>query len=79
MGGPELPGKESGARPLFCQKAKEPPFPRAAAWCWAKAKLLRAWTGVIEGLIKINVVSQTGKSVTFTGIAPNDCSGKDRC
>ena len=35
-----------------------------------KGEMVEAWTGVIEGLIKINVVSQAGKSATFTGIGP---------
>jgi len=35
-----------------------------------KGEMVEAWTGVIEGLVKVNVVSQTGKSATFTGIGP---------
>src|SRR5512143_2828528 len=41
-----------------------------------KGEMVEAWTGVIEGLIKINVVSQTGKSATFTGIGPGGWFGE---
>ncbi len=41
-----------------------------------KGETVEAWTGVIEGLIKINVVSQAGKSATFTGIGPGGWFGE---
>jgi CRP-like cAMP-binding protein len=41
-----------------------------------KGEMVEAWTGVVEGLIKINVVSQTGKSATFTGIGPGGWFGE---
>jgi CRP-like cAMP-binding protein len=41
-----------------------------------KGETVEAWTGVIEGLIKINVVSQAGKTATFTGIGPNGWFGE---
>ena len=41
-----------------------------------KGEMVEAWTGVIEGLIKINVVSQAGKSATFTGIGPGGWFGE---
>jgi CRP/FNR family transcriptional regulator, cyclic AMP receptor protein len=33
-----------------------------------KGEVTEAWLGVIEGLVKINVVSREGKSATFTGV-----------
>jgi CRP-like cAMP-binding protein len=33
-----------------------------------KGESVDAWTGVIEGLVKINVVAVSGKTATFTGI-----------
>jgi CRP-like cAMP-binding protein len=41
-----------------------------------KGEVVDAWTGVVEGLIKINVVSQAGKSATFTGIGPGGWFGE---
>jgi CRP/FNR family transcriptional regulator, cyclic AMP receptor protein len=41
-----------------------------------KGEMVEGWTGVIEGLIKINVVSQAGKSATFTGIGPGGWFGE---
>jgi CRP/FNR family cyclic AMP-dependent transcriptional regulator len=41
-----------------------------------KGETVEAWTGVVEGLIKINVVSQAGKSATFTGIGPGGWFGE---
>ena len=41
-----------------------------------KGETVDAWTGVIDGLVKINVVSQTGKSATFTGIGPGGWFGE---
>ncbi|MGE5665077.1 MAG: Crp/Fnr family transcriptional regulator [Betaproteobacteria bacterium] len=33
-----------------------------------KGEAVEAWTGVIEGLVKINVVALSGKTATFTGV-----------
>lgn len=33
-----------------------------------KGEMVQAWIGVIEGLVKINVVAPTGKTATFTGV-----------
>jgi CRP-like cAMP-binding protein len=33
-----------------------------------KGESVEAWTGVIEGLVKINVVAASGKTATFTGV-----------
>jgi CRP-like cAMP-binding protein len=33
-----------------------------------KGEAVDAWTGVIEGLVKINVVAVSGKTATFTGV-----------
>ena len=33
-----------------------------------KGESVEAWTGVIEGLVKINVVALSGKTATFTGV-----------
>lgn len=33
-----------------------------------KGETVEAWTGVIEGLVKINVVAASGKTATFTGV-----------
>ena len=33
-----------------------------------RGETAEAWTGVIEGLVKMSSVSAAGKSVTFTGI-----------
>jgi CRP-like cAMP-binding protein len=41
-----------------------------------KGEMVEGWTGVVEGLIKINVVSQAGKSATFTGIGPGGWFGE---
>ena len=41
-----------------------------------KGELVDAWTGVIEGLVKINVVSMTGKTATFTGVGPGGWFGE---
>jgi CRP-like cAMP-binding protein len=41
-----------------------------------KGEMVEAWTGVIDGLVKINVVSQAGKSATFTGIGAGGWFGE---
>lgn len=41
-----------------------------------KGEVVDAWTGVIEGLVKINVVSPTGRTATFTGVGPGGWFGE---
>lgn len=41
-----------------------------------KGELVDAWTGILEGLVKINVVSPTGKTATFTGVGPGGWFGE---
>jgi CRP/FNR family cyclic AMP-dependent transcriptional regulator len=41
-----------------------------------KGETVEAWTGIVEGLIKINVVAASGKSATFTGIGPGGWFGE---
>jgi CRP-like cAMP-binding protein len=41
-----------------------------------KGELVDAWTGVIEGLVKINVVAHSGKTATFTGVGPGGWFGE---
>ena len=41
-----------------------------------KGETVDAWTGVIEGLVKMSSVSAAGKSVTFTGISAGGWFGE---
>ncbi len=41
-----------------------------------KGELVDAWTGVIDGLVKIKFVSPSGKTVTFTGVGPGGWFGE---
>jgi CRP/FNR family transcriptional regulator, cyclic AMP receptor protein len=41
-----------------------------------KGETVDAWTGVIDGLVKINVVSASGKTATFTGVGPGGWFGE---
>jgi CRP-like cAMP-binding protein len=41
-----------------------------------KGEAVDAWTGVVEGLIKITAVSAQGKAVTFTGVPPGGWFGE---
>jgi CRP/FNR family cyclic AMP-dependent transcriptional regulator len=41
-----------------------------------KGETVKTWTGVIEGLVKINVVSPLGKTATFTGAGPGGLFGE---
>lgn len=41
-----------------------------------RGETVDAWTGVIEGLVKMSSVSAAGKSVTFTGVGPGGWFGE---
>jgi CRP-like cAMP-binding protein len=41
-----------------------------------RGETVEAWTGVIEGLVKMSSVSAAGKSVTFTGVGPGGWFGE---
>ncbi len=41
-----------------------------------KGEIVDAWTGVIEGLVKMSSVSAAGKSVTFTGVGAGGWFGE---
>ncbi|MBA2547063.1 MAG: Crp/Fnr family transcriptional regulator [Burkholderiaceae bacterium] len=41
-----------------------------------KGETIEAWTGVIDGLVKMSSMSAAGKSVTFTGIGPGGWFGE---
>jgi CRP-like cAMP-binding protein len=41
-----------------------------------KGETVDAWTGVIDGLVKMSSVSAAGKSVTFTGVGPGGWFGE---
>jgi CRP-like cAMP-binding protein len=41
-----------------------------------KGEVVEAWTGVLHGLVKINVVSPSGKTATFTGVGPGGWFGE---
>jgi CRP-like cAMP-binding protein len=41
-----------------------------------KGEIVEAWTGVIEGLVKMSSVSVAGKSVTFTGVGAGGWFGE---
>jgi CRP-like cAMP-binding protein len=41
-----------------------------------KGEVVDAWIGVIDGLVKINVVSAVGKTATFTGVGPGGWFGE---
>jgi CRP/FNR family transcriptional regulator, cyclic AMP receptor protein len=41
-----------------------------------KGEAVDAWSGVVEGLIKITAVSAQGKAVTFTGVPPGGWFGE---
>jgi CRP-like cAMP-binding protein len=41
-----------------------------------KGEVVDAWTGVVDGLVKINVVSPGGKTATFTGVGPGGWFGE---
>ncbi|TFW27258.1 Crp/Fnr family transcriptional regulator [Duganella callida] len=41
-----------------------------------KGEMVEHWLGVIDGLVKMNNFSSTGKSVTFTGMTPGSWFGE---
>ncbi len=41
-----------------------------------KGEVVDAWSGVIDGLVKINVVSSSGKTATFTGVGTGGWFGE---
>jgi CRP/FNR family transcriptional regulator, cyclic AMP receptor protein len=41
-----------------------------------KGETVDAWTGIIDGLVKMSSVSAAGKSVTFTGVGPGGWFGE---
>jgi len=41
-----------------------------------KGEVVDAWTGVLDGLVKVNVVSPLGKTATFTGVGPGGWFGE---
>ncbi len=41
-----------------------------------KGETITAWVGIVDGLVKINNFSATGKNVTFTGVTPGSWFGE---
>jgi CRP/FNR family cyclic AMP-dependent transcriptional regulator len=50
-------------------------FPKGSFIC-RKGEALSCWIGIIEGLSKMNTVSASGKSVTFTGMSAGGWFGE---
>jgi CRP-like cAMP-binding protein len=38
------------------------------SYLWHRGDKVDAWTGVVEGLVKVSTVSKSGKAMTFTGV-----------
>jgi CRP-like cAMP-binding protein len=51
-----------------CRGTIEKSFPKGAYVCH-RGDRLDYWTGVTQGLVKISTISQSGKAMTFAGIA----------
>ena len=48
----------------------------AGAYICHRGDRLEYWTGVITGLVKISAISESGKAMTFAGIAPGGWFGE---
>jgi CRP/FNR family cyclic AMP-dependent transcriptional regulator len=60
-------GLDSDQRARVTAEVEERRFPGGTV-VMRRGEIVEAWTGVIEGLVKMSSVSAAGKSVTFTGI-----------
>ena len=60
-------GLEPGQRRASVPKSRNGDF-QGGTVVMRRGEIVDAWTGVIEGLVKMSSVSAAGKSVTFTGI-----------
>src|SRR4029434_9032035 len=60
-------GLDLGQRKRVTAEVEERRFPGGTV-VMRRGEIVEAWTGVIEGLVKMSSVSAAGKSVTFTGI-----------
>ncbi|HKO67721.1 MAG TPA: cyclic nucleotide-binding domain-containing protein, partial [Burkholderiaceae bacterium] len=68
-------GLEPDQRARVSAEVEERRFPGGTV-VMRKGETVEAWTGVIEGLVKMSSVSAAGKSVTFTGIGAGGWFGE---
>lgn len=66
---------DDGERSRVIHEVEERRFPGGSV-VMRKGETVDAWTGVIEGLVKMSSVSSAGKSVTFTGVGPGGWFGE---
>lgn len=66
---------DDGERSRVIREVEERRFPGGTV-VMRKGETIDAWTGVIEGLVKMSSVSSAGKSVTFTGVGPGGWFGE---
>ena len=69
------PGLEPGQRRRVGAEVEERRF-QGGTVVMRRGEVVEAWTGVIEGLVKMSSVSAAGKSVTFTGIGAGGWFGE---
>lgn len=69
------PGLGAAQRARSLAEVEERRFPGGSV-VMRKGESVDAWTGVIDGLVKMSSVSATGKSVTFTGVGPGGWFGE---
>lgn len=69
------PGLDDAQRRRVTVEVEERRFPGGTV-VMRRGETVDAWTGVIEGLVKMSSISAAGKSVTFTGIGPGGWFGE---
>lgn len=69
------PGLDAAQRARSLAEVEERRFSGGSV-VMRKGESVDAWTGVIDGLVKMSSVSATGKSVTFTGVGPGGWFGE---
>jgi CRP/FNR family transcriptional regulator, cyclic AMP receptor protein len=69
------PGLEPAQRARVTSEVEERRFSGGSVVI-RKGETVEAWTGVIDGLVKMSSVSVAGKSVTFTGVGPGGWFGE---
>jgi len=69
------PGLDDAQRRRVMVEVEERRFPGGTV-VMRRGETVDAWTGVIEGLVKMSSISAAGKSVTFTGIGPGGWFGE---
>ena len=69
------PGLRPGEQERVAREVEERRFPGGTV-VMRKGEVVEAWTGVIDGLVKMSSVSLAGKSVTFTGVGAGGWFGE---